>query len=141
MLDAHRNEENEEGPITFYDVVTGHALFRAPKGRNWKEFVAESEHHGWPSFRNAEIVDVSTLTGEVKSGTQGEVSSTAGTHLGHNLPDSNGDRYCINLVCVAHVPPSASGGAASGTSGTTLANTKRDGLGRGEDDEASIECC
>lgn len=24
-----------------------------------------------------------------------------GTHLGHNLPDAMGNRYCINLVSVA----------------------------------------
>eukprot|EP01047_Picozoa_sp_COSAG01_P024336 COSAG01_NODE_1502_length_10101_cov_6.907119_4_plen_218_part_00 len=27
--------------------------------------------------------------------------SKCGTHLGHNLPDGQGDRYCINLVCMA----------------------------------------
>eukprot|EP00967_Tisochrysis_lutea_P089910 scaffold128341_cov32-Tisochrysis_lutea.AAC.1 len=30
--------------------------------------------------------------------------STAGTHLGHNLPDAKGNRYCINLVSVAGRP-------------------------------------
>ena len=32
--------------------------------------------------------------------------SVDGTHLGHNLPDSSGHRYCINLVCVAGTPTS-----------------------------------
>jgi peptide methionine sulfoxide reductase MsrB len=27
--------------------------------------------------------------------------STCGVHLGHNLPDGEGARYCINLVCMA----------------------------------------
>ena len=27
--------------------------------------------------------------------------SVDGTHLGHNLPDGRGNRYCINLVSVA----------------------------------------
>ena len=27
--------------------------------------------------------------------------SLDGTHLGHNLPDSKGNRYCINLVCAS----------------------------------------
>jgi peptide methionine sulfoxide reductase MsrB len=27
-----------------------------------------------------------------------------GTHLGHNLPDGKGNRYCINLVSVAGRP-------------------------------------
>ena len=39
----------------------------------------------------------------------GEAVSLTGTHLGHNLPDGKGNRYCINLVCVAGKP------AADGT--------------------------
>ena len=35
----------------------------------------------------------------------GEAVSVDGTHLGHNLPDSKGNRYCINLVSVAGLPP------------------------------------
>ena len=31
----------------------------------------------------------------------GETVSVNGTHLGHNLPDGSGNRYCINIVCVA----------------------------------------
>jgi hypothetical protein len=31
----------------------------------------------------------------------GETVSIDGTHLGHNLPDKKGSRYCINLVSVA----------------------------------------
>lgn len=34
----------------------------------------------------------------------GETISVDGTHLGHNLPDGTGNRYCINLVCVAGSP-------------------------------------
>jgi hypothetical protein len=30
--------------------------------------------------------------------------SLDGTHLGHNLPDEKGNRYCINLVSVAGNP-------------------------------------
>jgi peptide methionine sulfoxide reductase MsrB len=30
--------------------------------------------------------------------------SLAGTHLGHNLPDKKGNRYCINLVSCAGRP-------------------------------------
>lgn len=30
----------------------------------------------------------------------GEAVSVDGTHLGHNLPDGRGSRYCINLVSV-----------------------------------------
>ena len=34
----------------------------------------------------------------------GECISVTGTHLGHNLPDGKGNRYCINLVSVAGLP-------------------------------------
>ena len=34
----------------------------------------------------------------------GECVSVDGTHLGHNLPDRSGNRYCINLVSVAGEP-------------------------------------
>ena len=37
----------------------------------------------------------------------GEAISVDGTHLGHNLPDRKGNRYCINLVSVAGLPPAA----------------------------------
>ena len=39
-----------------------------------------------------------------------------GSHLGHNLPDSKGARYCINLVSVAGRNPS--GGADDDDSDT-----------------------
>ena len=59
----------------------------------------ESKKHGWPSFRDEEVVWENT---RVLPG--GETVSVDGTHLGHNLPDSLGNRYCINLVCVAGRP-------------------------------------
>jgi len=34
----------------------------------------------------------------------GETVSVDGNHLGHNLPDMSGNRYCINLVSVAGHP-------------------------------------
>lgn len=85
-----------EEPITFYDSVTGKPLFRAPIGRSWADFIKESKSHGWPSFRDEEVVwdDVRVLP-------DGEAVSLAGSHLGHNLPDRSGNRYCINLVSVA----------------------------------------
>lgn len=82
--------------ITFYDSVTGKPLFIAPKGRTFEEFQAESRHHGWPSFRDAEVVKAN-----VRVLPDGETVSVDGTHLGHNLPDSSGNRYCINVVSVA----------------------------------------
>lgn len=86
-------------PVTFYDSVTGKPLFEAPIGRSWDEFVEESEHHGWPSFRDEEVVSEN-----VRVLPNGETVSVDGTHLGHNLPDGNGNRYCINLVSVAGNP-------------------------------------
>lgn len=89
-----------KGPITFYDSVTGKPLFVAPIGRSADEFLRESEVHGWPSFRDEEVVweNVRVLKGS------GETVSVDGTHLGHNLPDRKGNRYCINLVSVAGKP-------------------------------------
>ena len=86
-------------PTTFYDPVTLKPLFKAPVARTFEEFVQESKNHGWPSFRDAEV-----NWDNVRVLPDGEVVSTAGTHLGHNLPDRKGNRYCINLVCVAGNP-------------------------------------
>ena len=110
------------GPITYYDSVTGKPLFVAPKNRSVDTFLAESRLHGWPSFRDDEVVwdNVRVLKNS------GETVSIDGTHLGHNLPDSKvrkqdqeadtifsrktlshpsfspqGNRYCINLVSIA----------------------------------------
>ena len=92
--------ESGAAEVTFFDSVTGLPLFIAPRGRSWDAFVAESRQHMWPSFRDSEVVwaNVRVVAG-------GETVSVNGTHLGHNLPDSNGNRYCINLVCVAGAPP------------------------------------
>ena len=87
---------NGDKPYTFYDSVTGKPLFVAPQGRSMQDFLAESKVHGWPSFRDQEVVwdNVRTLK-------NGEAVSLTGTHLGHNLPDGKGNRYCINLVSIA----------------------------------------
>ena len=91
--------KDEDKPITFYDSVYHKPLFRAPVGRTWKQFLAESKIHGWPSFRDEEVV-----WENVRCLQNGEAVSLGGTHLGHNLPDKKGNRYCINLVSVAGVP-------------------------------------
>jgi peptide methionine sulfoxide reductase MsrB len=88
-----------DGTITFYDSNTGKPLFEAPKGRTMKEFLAESRSHGWPSFRDDEV-----NWEYVRVLKNGETVSVDGTHLGHNLPDRSGNRYCINLVSVAGNP-------------------------------------
>jgi peptide methionine sulfoxide reductase MsrB len=96
-------EENPTGPIDFYDSVTGKLLFTAPVGRSMQDFLVESQKHGWPSFRDEEV-----NWDYVRCLRNGECISTTGTHLGHNLPDSKGNRYCINLVSVAGQPEGSS---------------------------------
>jgi len=90
--------EGKEG-VTYYDSVTGKPVFVAPRGRTWAEFLEESRDHGWPSFRDQEVI-----WDNVRCLKDGEAVSTEGTHLGHNLPDRRGNRYCINLVSVAGNP-------------------------------------
>ena len=41
------------------------------------------------------------ITTDVRVLEDGEVVSLDGTHLGHNLPDAKGNRYCINIVSIA----------------------------------------
>lgn len=89
----------EEKSHTFYDSVCGVPLFTAPVGRSLAEWQAESTAHGWPSFRPAEIVDQNVV-----QYANGEVRSVCGTHLGHNIPDDKGARYCIDLVCISGYP-------------------------------------
>jgi len=103
FLDEARKDGGEDAEITFYDSNSGKPLFKAPRGRTFEEFVRESKVHGWPSFRDNEVVwdNMRVLSG-------GEAVSVDGTHLGHNLPDSKGNRYCINLVSVAGRPMKSS---------------------------------
>jgi len=93
-------ELNRDEPTIYYDSVTGVPLFVAPIGRSMDSFLVESDTHGWPSFRDSEVVWENVRV--IK--TSGEAVSTTGTHLGHNLPDSKGNRYCINLVSIAGLP-------------------------------------
>lgn len=94
------SEVSWDKKTVYYDSVTGKPLFVAPIGRTMGEFISESEIHGWPSFRDEEVVweNVRVLQ------SSGEAVSVSGTHLGHNLPDASGNRYCINLVSVAGLP-------------------------------------
>jgi peptide methionine sulfoxide reductase MsrB len=88
----------EEGieDLVYYDSNDGKPLFHAPKQRSLEQFVEESRDHGWPSFRDEEVV-----WENVRCLPDGECVSLAGTHLGHNIPDKKGNRYCINLVSIA----------------------------------------
>jgi hypothetical protein len=51
------------------------------------------------SFRDEEV-----SWEELRYLPNGEAVSLDGTHLGHNLPDKKGNRYCINLVSVGGKP-------------------------------------
>lgn len=98
-------EYDANGEVKFYDSNTGKLLFVAPKGRSMDDFIKESVSHGWPSFRDDEVV-----WEHVRCLSDGEAVSVDGTHLGHNLPDSSGSRYCINLVSVAGRPADSNAG-------------------------------
>ena len=102
-------------PITYYDSVTGKALFKSPVGRDAMAFLQESKVHGWPSFRDSEVNwdNVRTLR-------NGEVVSMDGTHLGHNLPDGKGNRYCINLVSISGNPVKLTASTEASSTATTL---------------------
>ena len=96
----YMSEVRRGGEITYYDSATGKPLFVAPKGRTVDEFLEESARHGWPSFRSSEVV-----WEHVRVLSDGETVSVDGTHLGHNIPDAQGARFCINLCSVAGLPP------------------------------------
>lgn len=88
-----------EVATTYYDSNSGKALFRAPVNRSFESFLRETAAHGWPSFRDDEV-----NWAHVRVLPDGECVSLDGTHLGHNIPDGNGNRYCINLVSIAGEP-------------------------------------
>jgi len=82
----------------FYDSVCGIPLFKAPVSRTFDVWKAETEEHGWPSFRTPEIFAENVIVNM----TTGYVTSSCGTHLGTYLPDVGGaPRYCIDLSCIA----------------------------------------
>eukprot|EP01060_Flectonema_neradi_P011928 TRINITY_DN1886_c1_g1_i1.p1 TRINITY_DN1886_c1_g1~~TRINITY_DN1886_c1_g1_i1.p1 ORF type:complete len:233 (+),score=30.92 TRINITY_DN1886_c1_g1_i1:206-904(+) len=83
----------------FFDASCGIPLFSAALNRTLDEWWDESLSHGWPSFRDSEV-----FWGNVLRKPGGEIVSRCGTHLGHDLPDEAGSRYCINLLCIAGTP-------------------------------------
>lgn len=91
--------DKNTGVTTFYDSVCGLPLFRTPVNRTMDEFKADTDEHGWPSFRTAEVVFDNVDTDKAT----GYVTSKCGTHLGSYLPDEKGPRWCIDLSCVAGV--------------------------------------
>ena len=91
--------QHQQEATTYYDSNSGHPLFMAPQNRSFNDFLQESLSHGWPSFRADEV-----NWQYVRVLPDGECVSVDGTHLGHNIPDQKGNRYCINLVSIAGRP-------------------------------------
>jgi len=91
----HGSSPNE---VVFYDSQCGIPIYVAPRGRTYQEWKKESLNHGWPSFRETEVVKENV---HVEDGYNGELVSKCNTHLGHNLPDGKGRRDCVNLMCMA----------------------------------------
>ena len=99
LLTSWLSEIERTAPTIYYDSNSGKPLFQAPIGRNFEAFLQESKAHGWPSFRDEEV-----NWSYVRVLPDGECVSVDGTHLGHNIPDYKGNRYCINLVSIAGHP-------------------------------------
>jgi len=85
-------------PNVFYDPICGIPLFRAPIGRSFEDFHSESIEHGWPSFRDEEMVKENLVLKD------NVLYSKCNTRLGDNLADDKGNRYCLDLCCLAGNP-------------------------------------
>lgn len=99
MRTSWRNDVDRSIATVYYDSNSGKPLFQAPINRTFSDFLKESVRHGWPSFRDEEV-----NWSYVRVLPDGECVSIDGTHLGHNIPDAKGNRYCINLVSIAGSP-------------------------------------
>jgi len=90
-------EMDYKGVTVFYDSVCGLPLFQTPVNRTFADFQADTDEHGWPSFREAEIFAENIITDKATT----YVTSKCGTHLGSYLPDENGPRWCMDLSCIS----------------------------------------
>ena len=84
---------------TFYDSACGIPVFKAPIGRTYEEFKADTAEHGWPSFRGDEVIEENITVGDDGL----TIYSKCGTKLGTYETDDSGTRACIDLVCIAGV--------------------------------------
>ena len=92
---AH-NDNLEPRPLVFYDSVSGLPVFAAPYNRTLEDFIEESQHLGYLSFRDLEVVWENVRVLE-----NGSVVSIKGTFLGVIAPDMLGNRYSINLSAIS----------------------------------------
>ena len=99
FVDLFKHLPADGPPTTFYDTVCGLPLFTAPMNRTLQEFQDDTNEHGWPSFRPAELIKENVRTDK-----DGFVYSACGTHLGSFLPDEKGDRWCLDTACLAGNP-------------------------------------
>mmetsp|Transcript_10584 Transcript_10584/g.20052 ORF Transcript_10584/g.20052 Transcript_10584/m.20052 type:complete len:386 (+) Transcript_10584:30-1187(+) len=88
---------DSKGVTTFYDSVCGAPVFQTPVNRTIAEFQADTNEHGWPSFREGEVFLDNVITDKKST----FVTSVCGTHLGSYLPDEKGSRWCIDLSCIS----------------------------------------
>jgi len=130
-------EVNKDGETMFFDSVSGKPLFIAPRGRTFEQFRRETDSHGWPSFRDQEVVwdNVRVIRGD------NEAVSVDGTHLGHNIPDSKGNRYCINLVSIAGAVDPASVDVSSLSMASGEAGFTEESCGAGSGKSSSAKSC
>lgn len=127
LKDIGRDEE-----VTYYDSVTGKPLYIAPRGRSFAEFLEESRSHGWPSFRDEEVV-----WENVRCLKNGEAISVDGTHVRQRagLPGYylNILAMCVPVPCSCLLACSPGGGSlliallvASNDSLVTTCQTRRE---------------
>lgn len=82
--------------ITYCDSVTGKHLFTAPTERSLDSFISESRKEGRLVFRDQEV-----NWEYVRVLDNNDCVSVDGTYLGKYDPDRFGNKYSINLACVA----------------------------------------
>ena len=90
-------------PISHIFIPVFNLFIIDNKVRRFKDFMLDSKRHGHPTFREHERVAENTevLRDFGSLGGGGEIVSVDGTHLGRNIPDAQGPRYSVSLVCIA----------------------------------------
>ena len=87
---SYLKEVSRESETVYYDSVTGKPLFVAPIGRTMDQFLAESNVHGWPSFRDSEVVWENTR------GTHGQAGP--GSQQPVRPPSSGSPHVCSGML-------------------------------------------